>query len=233
MEPDAFIDLLICREGWDLIWSKESLILKAPSQRSALKALRSHCSQFACWAQAFGLKAVLIRYAEDERPYRIPAIMSTGKGKGIPYMTQLLILSPEIQVAEMKLSLPLARIIAEFLEFPERKCGVIRLSDERQVILSASSAALIHEATLEEAVRRKRQDYWYEADLADVNQRTRQELEPNNPNSFLEFTWRGVDKTKTMWRRFTNRYRLVQDNAGQVYQVSESLAAKPITAPLR
>lgn len=64
-------------------------------------------------------------------------------------MSQLIIPTPGLQIAEMRLSLPILQVFGEFLEFPERKSGLIRLSDDRQIALSESSAALIRSASLE------------------------------------------------------------------------------------
>jgi hypothetical protein len=97
--------------------------------------------------------------------------------------------------------------------------------------LTASSAALIKGATLEEAVRRKRQDYWYLPDLTEFQRESRQRLEPNNENSFIEFSWRGVSKDRISWRQFITKYRLIQDVYGIMYHGTQNLGVEICTTP--
>jgi hypothetical protein len=136
-----------------------------------------------------------------------------------------------IQVAEQKLSIPILRVLNYFGEQPERRSALVRLYDERQIVVTESSSVLIKGATLEEAVQRKRSSYWYLPDLEDFRRESRQSLEPNNESSFIEFSWRGVSKDGINWRRFTNKYRLIQDSYGVLYQVSHNLSVEQITTP--
>lgn len=136
-----------------------------------------------------------------------------------------------IHTANQKLSISVLKVINHFFEHPEQRNAIVRLHDERQIIITESNSMLIKGATLEEAVQRKRSEYWYLPDLAEFNRESKQKLEPNNENSFIEFTWRGVSKDRTDWRMFTNRYNLIQDNYGVLYQVSQNLGVNEIYTP--
>lgn len=213
--------------GWEFRYSSQHLVLEAPSRAAARDCVRGKFNILATWATKFGLKDTLVIYPGCPKPYRIPAsIVNRGE-----YMNQLIPVAG-IAIAQMKLSKPILDVFAYFLENPQIKGGLVRLSDERQIAVSEASAALIKNATLEDAVQRKRSDFWYPEDLNEINLLTRQRLEINNPDSTIEFSWRGVDRTGTDWRRFTNRYRLVQDDFGVVYQVSVNLGVEAIASPV-
>ena len=142
-----------------------------------------------------------------------------------------LIIVPGVQIGEMKLSLPILRVLFEFCEYPERKYGLVRCTDERQVALSESSAALIKGCDLQEGVQRKRKDYWYLPDLEAFEKEAQLALEPNNQHSILEFSFRGVSKDGLDWRKFTNRYRSIRDDYGIPYYVSQNIGVEQIAAP--
>ncbi len=217
-------------QGWDIRYSPQHLIVETPSRSAARDCVRFKAKTLAAWAKKFGCDDTLIFFPGCPKPYQVPAWIATKEETLI--MSQLIIPTPGLQIAEMRLSLPILQVFSEFLEFPERKSGLIRLSDDRQIALSESSAALIRSASLEEAVRRKRSDYWYLPDLESVNQITRQQLTPDDRNSVLEFSWRSPSIGGSTWRRYTNQYRLVSDSYGIIYQVSTSLGFEEIPAPV-
>ena len=145
--------------------------------------------------------------------------------------TPPLIAAPGLQIAEMRLSLPIVRVLETFLEYPERKSALVRLEDERQMVISESAATLIKNATVRDAVQRKREDFWYLPDLEAFTLESQQQLEADNPDSILEFSWRGVDRTGQDWRRFTHRYRLVSDAYGTLYHIAENIGVEPSLQP--
>jgi hypothetical protein len=198
----------------DLNFGRAHISLRASSKNQAKQYVREATG----WSQQFK-QDIYIFYPGNPRPYRIPVLNSELKEK---QMTNILL--PGIQIAEMQISLPLLQVFSEFLEYPDRKSGLIRLRDDRQIAVSNSSRVLMRDGDLLRAVQRQRSDYWYLPDLELITQRTRQELEPNNPNSFFEFSWRSPGKSESPeWRRYTNQYRLVSDAFGELYQVSNSL----------
>jgi hypothetical protein len=120
-----------------------------------------------------------------------------------------------------------------FLENPDLPGGLVRRSDNRQIALTAASQRIIlGGATVQDAVKRKRSDYWFLGDLETYMRESQQQLEPNNPDSVLEFSWRGCDRQRENWRQFSNRYRLIEAN-GILYEFSIGLGVKPLpTAPV-
>ena len=171
----------------DIGFSRNALTLNVRSKAEARQLLYSKAKVLAVWANKFGCKEFLINFpGGDETPYQIPASIAENYINNEDIMTNIIIM-PGIQIAEMKLSLPLLRVFGEFLEYPERKSGLIRLNDERQIAVSESSSALFWDWTLEDAVKQRRSNYWYLPDLEEVNRLTRQQLEPDNSNSILQF----------------------------------------------
>ncbi|MBO3462123.1 hypothetical protein G7B40_031090 [Aetokthonos hydrillicola Thurmond2011] len=208
-------------------FSRDALVLNVQTKEEAKQLLYTKAKVLAVWANKFGRREFLINFpGSGNSPYQIPASIAK---KYINNDMNNLIVMPGIQIAEMKLSLPILRVFGEFLEYPERKSGLIRLSDERQIAVSESSRALFWDWTLEDAVMQRRSNYWYLPDLAEVKRLTQINLEPDNPNSRVEFSWRCPGET---WRRYTNEYRLVTDAYGTVYQVSTSFGYEEISAPV-
>ncbi len=122
------------------------------------------------------------------------------------------------------------QIFEYFLENPDLPGGLIRRSDNRQIALTAASQRMIlGGATVQDAVKRKRSDYWFLPDLEVYMRQSQQQLEANNPDSILEFSWRGCDRKRENWRQFTNRYRLIEAN-GILYEFSVGLGVKALPA---
>ncbi len=208
----------------------DSVVLEVDSRSQAQGLVRTSYKIFASWASAFGLKATIIKYPGCRRPFRIPATVCTHKG----FMTMVssLLQTPSgIQVTQMRLSQPLLRVMLEFTENPQMSAGLVRLSDEQQVCLTEASARLIPNNDAEELVTLKRRDYWYLADLDSFNTEWQQRLEPNNPQSFLEYSYRAEIDQLGNWGRLTSRYRLIRDDQGLLYHVCYSVGYDEIPRP--
>lgn len=117
-----------------------------------------------------------------------------------------------VTIAPMKLSLPVLQALEEFLENPSERYTLHRRSDQRQVAVSEAvrSQILLSGVTLEQACGRVRQDYWYLPDLEEFIRNSQQQLEPDNPDSSIIYSFRLHDTTGNNWRQFTNEYRLIQ-----------------------
>lgn len=173
-----------------------------------------------------------ICYQGMKKPIKLCAEMANTLNIERINMTEIAISeNTGLQLVNQKLSISLLKVINYFFEQPEQRNAIVRLHDERQIAITESNSVLIKGVTLEEAAQRKRSDYWYLPDLEDFRRESKQKLEPNNENSFIEFSWRGVSKDKIDWRVFTNRYSLIQDNYGVFYQVSRNLNVDRIPAP--
>jgi hypothetical protein len=92
-------------------------------------------------------------------------------------------------------------------------------------------------AGVKKAVSWKREDFWHPGDLRDFDRDWKQELEPNNPHSWIEYKWRSFDpelglNSEEGWIEFANRYKLLVDKSGNCYHVSWNIEMKEIAKPV-
>lgn len=215
-------------DDWQLAVGNSRFVLTAPDFKSADKFIQKQTDKVLQWLANWGFNECLVYYPNCQKPYRIPASLCA-----VNIMTQSIYL-PGIQLDSIKLSLPLLRVFEEFLEFPERRYGLVRRSDQRQLAVSEAvrSQVLKSGVSLEEVVKRRRQDFWHLPNLDEWQQVSR-ELEPNNDNSRLEYSYIVHDTTLNNWRRFTSEFRLIQCPVTQViYEISQGLDVVPVVSPL-
>jgi hypothetical protein len=120
----------------------------------------------------------------------------------------------------------------EFLPSPEKRIGLIRRSDLRQVAIShgVMSNVLRPGVTKEQVVQRTSWDYGYWPDLEAISTDLRL-LTPNDSNSSAIATLRMHDTTGRNWRKSESRIRLIQDSQGILYSLSESLNVERCPVP--
>jgi len=215
-------------DDWQLAVGDNRFVLTAPNFCSADKFIQKQTDRVLQWLANWGFSECLVFYPNCQQPYRIPASLGSEV-----IMTQSIYLQG-IQLDSIKLSLPLLRVFEEFLEFPDRRYCLIRRSDQRQLAVSEAvrSQVLKSGVSLEEVVKRRRQDYWHLPNLEDW-QRVSRELEPNNQNSRLEYSYIVHDTTCNNWRRFTSEFRLIQCPVTQViYEISQGLDVVPVASPI-
>lgn len=97
--------------------------------------------------------------------------------------------------------------------------GLVRLSDNLQLALNEhSDGTLVNGATIDDAVQWQREQYWHQEDLDIFLRDTRQQLEPNNVNSWITRTYRVYDPkahngptvgSQNCDREITSKYRLI------------------------
>lgn len=173
-----------------------------------------------------------VHYKDMKRPIKLCAEMANSLKLAKDIMMQPIMTTiPGVQIAEVRLSIQILRVLENFCEYPENRCALVRVCDERQIALTESNAMLLTNVSLQEAVQRKRKQYWYLPDLAEFNRESRQRLEPNNEASYIEFSWRGVSKDGLNWRRFITKYKLVEDAYGIMYQATQNLGVEQIATP--
>lgn len=215
------------RDEIDYLFSNDELIAETPSQLEARALVTIFGNSLAASAYRFNRKRAVIRFRDGDRPYRIPAKLVNGGGP----VTGTIVATPEIAISEMMISAPFLRVLAEMMERPEDRATIVRVSDERQIVVSASMAPLITSATPAEATRRRREDYWHLPDLEEFRRDWRQHLEPNNPDSTREITFACCDPvTRDNWMSLTNRYRAIEMN-GEIYHYSVNVGSEAIAAP--
>jgi hypothetical protein len=215
-------------DDWQLAVGDNRFVLTAPNFCSADKFIQKQTDKVLQWLANWGFSECLVFYPNCQKPYRIPASLGSEV-----IMTQSIYL-PGIQLDSIKLSLPLLRVFEEFLEFSDRRYCLIRRSDQRQLAVSEAvrSQVLKSGVSLEEVVKRRRQEYWHLPNLEDW-QRVSRELEPNNQNSRLEYSYIVHDTTCNNWRRFTSEFRLIQCPVTQViYEISQGLDVVPVASPI-
>lgn len=233
----------IFQSGWEVCLSPNAFVLSAPSKPEAFNLAYCKPEALAEWALRFGRGATLIKYPQcGDSHYRIPAAMANSL-QVVMNSSEPLILDPGnplIEVYSLSLSSVLYREIGWFLEHPVQAGGIVRVTDNQQVAMSHANAQKDSDFTagagVKKAVKWKRSDFWHPGDLADFEREWRQKLEPNNPDSWVEVSWRSFDPDLGMfssdgWIEFSNRYKLLVDEQGKTYHVSWNLGMKDIPQP--
>lgn len=219
---------LLAQNDWDYGLSASGFWLVAPTQPSANLITDLFFEDLAL--TAYKLKGKVKIYFPSGSPIEINEYMYEENK-----MEANLLLPPTgIQIAQMRLSLPLIQTLMEFAENPDMLAGFVRLSDQRQVCMTEAIASIVAASgqDLEEVVTRRREQYWYAQDLSDFNRDWQQTLEANNPNSTIEYTYRAkVSPANSQWRKWVSRFRLVQDDLGTTYHVGYAIGNEPIPTP--
>lgn len=240
--PELELIRLIQQPGWGLSLSEESLIIDTPSKADAVSLLDAIADSLALAAANLKRISALIRYPYAPKPYRIP--ITVGTLQMITNNDTTIVLDPNnplVEVYYLSLSRVLYPELGWFLEHPEQAGGIVRVKDNQQVAMSYANARKESDFTagagVKKAVKWKRPDFWHPQDLADFDQEWAQKLEPNNPNSWMEFSWRSFDpdlgiESPEGWIEFTNRYKLLVDEQGNVYHTSFNLGMREISQPV-
>lgn len=125
----------------------------------------------------------------------------------------LLVTSQQINVSRA-----LYDAMGEILNY-ESGAGLVRLSDSLQLALNENSnCTLTSGATVKDAVNWERWQYWHPEHLERFLQESRQRLEANNPDIWMEFTYNTFDPliytdpaegVLNCDQQITSKYRLV------------------------
>jgi len=240
MELEHLVAQVFNDNQWEIGFSPEAFLLSAPSQHEAFRLASLEPETLAKWAQKFGKVATLIQYSGGDS-YRIPATMADSE---VHMGQETLILDPGnplIEIYALSLSPYLYREIGWFLDHPTQAGGIVRVADHQQVAMSYANAKKSADFTagagVKKAISWKREDFWHPGDLRDFDRDWKQELEPNNPNSWIEYRWRSFDpelglNSEEGWIEFANRYKLLVDELGHQYHVSWNLGMSDIAKPV-
>lgn len=212
-----------------------------------LLSVRKHTDLLASMADVEHLSEILLRLkcGQGRTPISPKMLERTRQQRKKP-MNLPIIPLPGIQIAQTRLSLPLINVINDFIENPDWACGVVELSTQRQLIVTEASAKMILRSDFDRliaageeheirervaaATNLKREDYFYPPDLLEFMRMTRRDLEPNNPSSKQELTWRGQSRDGT-WVRYTHEYRLIMGDLNEVYHVGRNVGYEAIAEP--
>lgn len=245
MELKSLVAQIFANSQWKIGFSPEVLSLSAPSRSEAFRLASLGPEILAMWAHRLGKVATLIQYPGGGY-YRIPAKMAEEESSEVEISMeqQTLILDPQnplIEIYALSLSPHLYPEIGWFLNNPMQPGGIVRISDNQQVAMSYANAQKSADFTagagIKKAVSWKREDFWHPADLDDFDREWTQRLEPNNPDSWIEYRWRSFDpelgvNSEAGWIEFANHYKLLVDDFGNSYHVSRNLGMRDIAKPV-
>lgn len=208
-------------------FSQDEILIDIPNLAKARSLVLTFENHFAIWAKAMNKKATVIR--SNGVDIRIPASIAASNLDIVPQDES----SQLLWFANIAVNPALLTIANDLMNNP-RKAGVVRLSDELQVIMSDGCKILNPGHTLKEATNWRRYQFWHPQDLIDFRREVQQTLNPDGNNT-IEYTWRSFDPDLGMhdqqqgnWLEFTTRYRLFDGGDGDFYQVCDNLGMREI-----
>jgi len=225
------------RSQVDVSWLHRCVGLRCPTE-TAVRSLLAEAGLLASVATKENVPRVNLSTPDGRRVFPIPSCIKQ-RSRRTPMPT---IAMPGIQLSSMRLDRNLMGVVIEFLEHPERACGLVEAASERQLLLTEGAASIILGDSfsryseerirdrLREATKMKRADYFYLPDLADFNRDIKQGLTPNDPDSALILSPR-MQARDGRWYRYTHEYRAIQDDLGNLYHVGRSIGVDPVPAP--
>ena len=177
------------------------------------------------------LNTVINFLVGDHNILEIDEYMHTGKDTEETEMANELWFSNQLSFSP-----EIIRLALEICERP-RSAGIIRLSDERQILIHDAASCTLNFTSLQDATNLRRSQYWYPQNLIDFRRRCEQELSADG-YSTIEHKYLTFEPTKGMndntpgnWMEITSRYQL-HEIAGQYYQVYETLDYKNVDMPI-
>lgn len=195
----------------------------------------------------FGLsnRGVWARLPEEKADFilntRYKELLTTAKKlKGTVRINQTIIypwmegddleMANKIWFGDIGVSFELYQLAQRLFEDP-KSAAIVRLSDEKQIIVHDEGKCTLKFNNPQDASTWHRSQYWHPQDLIDFRIRCQQELEPNNPNSVFEHTYRSFEPDLGMssnepgnWLQLTTKYHLFDVGDGEIYQLGENIA---------
>ncbi|WP_026736101.1 hypothetical protein [Fischerella sp. PCC 9605] len=199
-------------------------IPKTANFQSLIISLENH---FAVWAKLMNKKMAVVR-SQTGGEVRIPASLAVPMVDVAPAESE-----PQnlLWFANVPVSLRVLTAANDLIQRP-RRGGIVRLSDELQVILHDSISLSNPGHTMQEATNWRREQYWHPTDLEEFRRLSRAQ---NN----IEFTWRSFDpalgmndRTPGNWLEFTVAYQLLEDEFGESFHFFESRDWREIEPPV-
>lgn len=102
----------------------------------------------------------------------------------------------------------------------EGRWGIVRMSDERQVVMSSGMAGvLLSGVGIDETTQWKRPEFWHPEDLSNFNRDWQRQLDVEG-NGALEYRYR-IHKPNSSdpYEYYRSSYRLLQSDRGELFQV--------------
>ncbi len=192
------------------------------------KALIAHEFHFALWALSMGKSYTVLRC--PNKLFKVPAYLALKSGG--EDMTGNTI-NNVLLFADVEVSPQLLRLAVNLIENPGKK-GIVRLRDERQIILHDECKFSLLGKSTKVANNWSRPQYWHPQDLTEFRRECQQSLNDDGSNT-LEYTYRACDADLGLfnrepgnWREFTAVYRLYDGGDGEYYQLAQNLGMRDL-----
>lgn len=224
---------IISNRDWGMI-SQNGAYIRFSSVEEARTIAGQYFQDLVATAKKLG--GVLIIFGGDRKVYQIDKSIYQNYDA-----SQHASLNKVLEMAELIYYSGTEGIPPQLYELSRRlfdidgNAGIVRMRDGKQIIINDAAGEVLKVKSFADATNRTREQYFHPGDLPTFLQRCRQELEPNNPQSLLEHTYRAFDvdlgiNSNDGWRQFTTQYTL-HEVAGNFYQICQAVAVTDISRP--
>jgi hypothetical protein len=208
-----------------------------PNARAAKRLYKEQRMKLAAACRDWGQSTVEIFWSMNHNPIPVSASpINQKEGEYFAMSNEPIITVPTIEVGSLTVSPAVLNRILWMMDNPRLITGITRIHDEKQVVMSASSVALLTTTTLKQAVNRQRHEFWHKFDLFQFRMKTG-ELIRDLKNGVItpdqtkqDVSWRCVSGNGS-WRMITHQYETFIDEAGVAYQLSRNLGVEAIPTP--
>jgi len=207
-----------------------------PSAQAAKRLYKEKRKKLASACRDWGQSAVEIFWSMSHNPIPVSASPTSQLSGDFTMQDEPLITVPTIEVGELTVSPQVLNRVTWMMENPKLITGITRVRDERQVVMSASSVALLTTTTLKQAVNRRRHEFWHEFDLSQFRRQTGEFIRDlknaviTPEQTRVDVSWRCVSGNGS-WRKITHQYLTFIDETGTAYQLSQNLGVEAISTP--
>ncbi len=215
-------------------FNETQLIIECSSISIAKKLVIEFEDYFALWAKLMSKTETIIKSPQGS--ISIPSnIAISVPSRQMELANTLTSDEPSklVWFANVGIAPAILQIANDLMENP-RKTGVVRLSDELQILMSDGCKILNPGHTLQEATTWTRSQFWHPQDLVDFRRDCQQRLNADGSNT-IEFTWRSFDpalgfgcREPGNWLEFSTSYKLFDGGSGEFYQVCNNLGMREI-----
>lgn len=216
----------------DWAFTQNAIVVLCRSELEARIRTKEEYRKWAEIAARFGVERVWLKYPNC-------------KGQGFPVLAAQppqanptgdlqTVLTPAIHAERLPLTPAILAALESIAENPQEKWVLTRLDynldNQVQVAMTETCRDLVVGASVQQALNRKRSDYWDLADLDEFSRTIRQQM---SVGSLIEWRWKGFSPvTRSDWREFTYRYRIIDDIDGHLWQLGQNVAVRAIEAPV-
>ncbi|MHC5779654.1 hypothetical protein [Nostoc sp.] len=257
IEDSSALWALLCKPGWEIKPNpvKHLLKIKAPDYQEALMLYTNYRKFIAMWAASLDCTCALIGIqgmrgsafkilaatpASQQKLYE--DLIFASLRKSVSCDSERLVdreFEKDISkysgfyIAETCLHPELRPIVDEIFSNPDKKLALTRMSDNLQLIVSASAARAMSSDS-QDVVRRRTTDFWHARDYECFLQMFKQD-----GGAEFEITYQATTNLPKInplapWARFTTSYRFFEIDVGdrtEVYRLGEGKDITLISRP--